>query len=104
MLCNFHNQLMFFVCVLLLSRVWLFVTPWTVAHQAPLSMGIFQAGMLAWVVISYSKGFSQRRDRICISCIFWIGRHIFFTTAPPWRLTLCINHYYLYFTDEEIEA
>ena len=22
----------------LLSRVWLFVTPWTVAHQAPLSM------------------------------------------------------------------
>ena len=26
------------VCVSL-SRVWLFVTPWTVAHQAPLSMG-----------------------------------------------------------------
>ena len=23
----------------MLSRVWLFVTPWTVAHQAPLSMG-----------------------------------------------------------------
>ena len=22
----------------MLSRVWLFVTPWTVAHQAPLSM------------------------------------------------------------------
>ena len=27
------------VCVKLLSRVQLFVTPWTVAHQAPLSMG-----------------------------------------------------------------
>ena len=27
------------VCVQLLSCVWLFVTPWTVAHQAPLSMG-----------------------------------------------------------------
>ena len=26
-------------CVLLLSNVWLFATPWTVAHQAPLSMG-----------------------------------------------------------------
>ena len=25
-----------------LSCVWLFVTPWTVAHQAPLSMGILQ--------------------------------------------------------------
>ena len=27
------------VCVQSLSRVWLFVTPWTVAHQASLSMG-----------------------------------------------------------------
>ena len=25
-----------------LSRVWLFATPWTVAHQAPLSMGLFR--------------------------------------------------------------
>ena len=25
-----------------LSRVWLFVTPWTVAYQAPLSMGFFR--------------------------------------------------------------
>ena len=28
-----------YVCAQLLSHVWLFVTPWTVAHQAPLSMG-----------------------------------------------------------------
>ena len=27
------------VCVCVLSRVWLFTTSWTVAHQAPLSMG-----------------------------------------------------------------
>ena len=27
------------VCVCVLSRVWLFATPWTVTHQAPLSMG-----------------------------------------------------------------
>ena len=27
------------VCVKLLSRVRLFVTPWTIAHQTPLSMG-----------------------------------------------------------------
>ena len=27
------------VCVKSLSRVWLFATPWTIAHQAPLSMG-----------------------------------------------------------------
>ena len=28
-----------YLCVCVLSCVWLFVTPWTVAHQAPLSMG-----------------------------------------------------------------
>ena len=26
------------VCAQLLSRVWLFMTPWTVAHQTPLSL------------------------------------------------------------------
>ena len=34
------------------SRVRLFVAPWTVAHQAPLSMGILQARILEWVAIS----------------------------------------------------
>jgi len=34
--------------------VWLFATLWTVAHQAPLSMGIVQARILEWVAISYS--------------------------------------------------
>ena len=30
------------VCVQLLSHVQLFVTPWTVAHQAPLSMEFYR--------------------------------------------------------------
>ena len=30
---------------------------------------IFQARMLEWVVISFSRGFSQPRDRTCISCL-----------------------------------
>ena len=34
------------VCVCMLSRVWLFATPWTVIHQAPLSMRILQARIL----------------------------------------------------------
>ena len=29
-----------------LSHIWLFATPWTVAHQAPLSMRILQARVL----------------------------------------------------------
>ena len=38
----------------LLSHVRLFVTPWTAAHQAPLSMGFFQARVLEWVAIGQS--------------------------------------------------
>ena len=39
----------YFVAVQSLSHVRLFVTPWTVARQAPLSMGILQARILEWV-------------------------------------------------------
>ena len=38
-----------------LSHVQLFATLWTVAHQAPLSMGILQAKILEWVAISFSN-------------------------------------------------
>ena len=46
-----------------LSPVRLFVTPWTVARQAPLSMGILQARILEWVAMPSSRGSSQPRDR-----------------------------------------
>ena len=39
-------------CAQSLSHIQLFATPWTVARQAPLSMGIFQAQILEWVAIS----------------------------------------------------
>ena len=66
------------VCVLRLSRVQLFATPWTVAHQAPLSLGILQARILEWVAMPSSRGSSQPRDGIQVSCI--AGR--FFTNEP----------------------
>ena len=31
--------------------------PWTVARQAPRSGGLFQAGMLEWVAIAFSRFF-----------------------------------------------
>jgi len=65
-----------------LSSVRLFATLWTVAHQPPLSMGIFQARILEWVAMPSSKGSSRLRDRThvpCDSCI--AGR--FFTAEPP---------------------
>ena len=42
-----HNE--YLCCALLLSHVRLFSTPWTIACQAPLSMGILQARILEWV-------------------------------------------------------
>ena len=38
-----------------LRRVWLFVTPWSAAHQAPLSVGISQARILERAGISLSR-------------------------------------------------
>ena len=38
------------------SRVQLFVTQWTVAHQAPLSRGILQARILEWAAMQSSRG------------------------------------------------
>ena len=47
----------------LLSRVRLFAAPCTVAHQAPLSMGILQARILEWVAVPSSMGSSPPRDQ-----------------------------------------
>ena len=43
------------MCVSHSVIIWLFVTQWTVAHQASLSMGILQARMLEWVAIPFSR-------------------------------------------------
>ena len=51
------------------SRVQRFVTPWTVAHPASLSMGFSQVSILEWVAISFSRGSSQPRDQTQVSCI-----------------------------------
>ena len=47
----------------MLSCFRLFATPWTVAHQANLPMGIPQARIPRWVVMPSSRGSSQPRDR-----------------------------------------
>ena len=50
------------------SHVWLFTTLWTTAHQAPLSMGIFQARILEWVAMPSSRGSSSPKDQSHVSC------------------------------------
>ena len=96
------------MCAQSLSHVWLLVTLWTVARQAPLSMGfsrqgywsglpfpspgylpdllssvhgILQARILEQVSISSSKRSSWPRDWTCVSCISCIGRRILYHCA-----------------------
>ena len=44
--------------------------------------GIFQARVLGWVAISYSRGSSWPRNRTCVSFISTLAGE-FFTTVPP---------------------
>ena len=55
------------MCAKLLSLVQLFVTLWTIARLAPLSMGILQARILEWVAMPSSREPSQPRDGTRIS-------------------------------------
>ena len=50
----FKNGMIYICCWQVLSCVRLFATPWTIACQAPLSMGFFQARILEWVSTSFS--------------------------------------------------
>ena len=62
-------------------------------HYSPLGSpihGVFQARILEWIAISFSWGYSQPRDRICVFCI----GNGFFTAVPSGKhLTSLIENY-----------
>ena len=79
----------FSCCAYLLSHVWLLATPWTMAHQAPLSMRLLQARTLEWVAIPFSRGSFQPRDWTQVSrtagrfCTVWATREAWcYFTSP----------------------
>ena len=60
-------------------HVRLMATAWTVAHQAPLSMGwILQARILERVAIVFSRGSSQTRNQTHFSYVSCVGRWILY--------------------------
>ena len=84
------------LCVCLLSHVWLFATPWTVACQAPLF--ILQARILEQVSISSSRGSSWPSQPSCLASPALAGG--FFTTVPPSNppvMPSLIFIYYIFF-------
>ena len=60
------------VCVCVLSQVWLFAIPWTVTHQAPLSVGFY--GQEYW------KIYLIKEDNLCTVSI---------TLIEDWGICLC---------------
>ena len=66
------------------------MTLWTVARQALLSTGILQAKILEWVARPSSRGSSQPRDWIQVSCI--AGG--FFTTWATREAHVCLTSTY----------
>ena len=75
-----------------LSCVWLFATPWAVAHQGSSVNGILQARIKEWVAIPFSRESSQPWDQTQVSNN--AGR--FFTVwatreSPTWgRADTCV--------------
>ena len=53
---------------------------------------LFQARILEWVAISYSRGSSQPRDWICIPCVSGIGRWILYHCATWEAGGLCSSN------------
>ena len=56
----------------------LFATPWTVAHQAPLSTGILQARTLEWLAMPSSRTSSRPRDQTRVSYVSCIDRRVLY--------------------------
>ena len=72
----------------LFSHVWFFVTPWTVAHQGPLSMGFSRQEYWSGLPCRPPGGSSQPRDGTHVCYICCTGKHVFFfftTSATKWN-------------------
>ena len=83
--------------VKLFSHIQLCASPWAVAYQAPRSMGFFQARVLEWVAISFSRGFPDLALPHCRQMLYplsyryydyWVGdaiqiSHPLLSPSPP---------------------
>ena len=72
------------LCVCMLSCVWLFATSWTVAHQAPLTMGFSRQEYWSWLPCPPPEDLPH--SGIKFSCLTFpaLGGR-FFTTSTTWE-------------------
>ena len=70
------------LCVCLVTQSWLTLCdPMDCSLPGSSVRGIFQARILEWIAIPYSRGSSQHRDQTCISCFSCIERWILYHCA-----------------------
>ena len=69
-------------CVCILRSVWLSMTLWTVAHQAPLPMEVFRQEYWIGLLFPPPRGFSQPRNQTLISRVSCIAGRLFTTKSP----------------------
>ena len=75
---NIWEKLIFACMLSHFSHVWLFVTLWTVACQAPLSMGFSQERILKWMSMPSSRGSSLLRNWTWVSYVSCIGTWVLY--------------------------
>ena len=83
-----------------LSCVRLFSTPWTAAHQAPPSMGFFQARVLQWGAIAFSEAWFNAWQIIIHHCALLLNKEKnceLFTSShgSPNLQAFCFSHKYV---------
>jgi len=76
-----------------LSCVQLFATPWTVASQAPLSMGFSRQEYWSGVAISFSRGSSWPRDWTHVFYVSCITGGFFTDWATRNAICVCMYMY-----------
>ena len=65
---------------------------WTIAQQAPLSVGFFQARILEWVAIPSSRGSSPPRDRTWVFCLSALVGRFFTISSTYCAINLCVAY------------
>ena len=71
------------------SHVQIFETLWSIAHQAPLSMGFSRPEHWSGLPCPPPGGCSQPRDRTCFPSVSCIGRQM--PLAPPGKPTKALK-------------
>ena len=67
--------------------------------------GISHGGILEWVTISFSRGFSWPRDWTCLLPVFWIAGEFFTTEPPELPMYLCLSIYiYIYIQFSSVQS